>query len=324
MPFLKNLKQQQKNINMTSGTLRLLKNVTVQLFCSPDKQYKFISSKSIEKRSFFSGKVSLCGSPCSRGSMTVEAAIILPFFLFVILSFLSFIEMLRLQNGITMGLREAGMPMTVYAYGYTKMSENTGINLTGVLPNLALSYAYAGGQVEEFLGEDYLGQAPFAYETGRIQYYRSSLLEKDDVIDLVAQYSLVPDFNAAGLPSLRLTSRFFGRAWTGYEVDGRATESLQEENVYITPEGTVYHRNRYCTHLQLTISTCSIAQAQEQYRPCAFCGAGAAEGKVYITPEGDCYHTSIKCSGLKRTIDVVPISQVGEETPAADAADKKG
>lgn len=298
-------------VNKTNKKIPLQAADAVSEFCTPVKHGIISRFHSLRKSILFSGKVSSCSSQKNSGSMTVEAAVVLPFFLMVFLSLISFLRIIQVQNGITMGLREAGMPMSVYAYAQKRMQEDSSLELTGVVGNFTLSYGYAGQKVREFLREN----------IGGIQYYKSSILEKDDVIDLVALYSLEPDFNVALLPSVRLSSRFYGRAWTGYAVDGSEAGVVQEENVYITQDGTVYHRNRYCTHLQLTVLSCPAEQIEEKrnengasYHACAKCGGGKKTKKVYITPQGDCYHTSIQCSGLKRTIEVIPISKVGNRT----------
>lgn len=304
-------------INLThKEPLRILNKT--QMFCSPVEHIKILSKKFLRLMNLFSGKVSLCVSPDNRGSMTVEAAIVLPFFLMVLLLLLSFMEMIRLQNGITMGLREAGMPMSVYGYAYERMKESGDVDLSGMVPNIALSYGYAGKKVEDFLGREYLERAPLPYGADSIQYYRSSIMEKDDRIDLVAFYAAELDFNVIHLPKLRLYSRYYGRAWTGYDLEGSAKEHPSEINVYVTPKGSVYHMSRYCTHLQLTILSCPASEVEEKrnegggrYRPCALCGSSLQMGRVYITTDGDCYHGSIRCPGLKRTIEVIPLSQVG-------------
>ena len=309
--------QQKLTINLThKEPLRILNNVL--MFCSPVEHIKFLSNKFLKLLKLFSGKVSLCVSRDHRGSMTVEAAMVLPFFLMALLSVLSFLEIIRLQNGITMGLREAGMPMSVYGYACGQMTEGKTVDLSGWLPNVTLSYGYAGSRVEKFLGAEYLENAPLIQGAGTIRYYRSSIMEKDDRIDLVALYTVEPFFNLAFLPQLQIYSRYYGRAWTGYEVGNNGDDHTSEINVYVTPGGRVYHMSRYCTHLQLTILSCSMETVAEKrnengsrYRPCAFCGGGLQNGKIYITPDGDCYHKSINCSGLKRTIDVIPLSQVG-------------
>lgn len=110
----------------------------------------------------------------------------------------------------------------------------------------------------------------------------------------------------------KITKTAVCRAWIGF------TElELKETYVYITPEGSVYHLRRDCTHLLLSIQCVTKEKAAaakneygQNYRACEFCGENAG-ALVYITSEGDCYHSDRTCSGLKRTVRQVPISQAG-------------
>lgn len=108
------------------------------------------------------------------------------------------------------------------------------------------------------------------------------------------------------------------RAWVGYtgeKFSGRETETM----VYMTPEGSVYHRSRDCTYLQLTIRTISSESLPEarnrsggRYASCEYCIKNhAVPAAVYITDYGTSYHRSRKCQGLKRTVMAVPLSEVG-------------
>ena len=294
--------------------LRILKNVFI--FNSPNKKVN-TSFDPLLAYIHYSRKVSQWGSPSLKGSMTLEASIILPFFLLAILSFFSFMEMLEFQNGITMALRDAGMTMGAYGYAYEYMVEGGEIDLGGIVPNVALSYGYTGKHVEDFLGLHYMDGAEKDLGLSTIHYYNSSIMEENDVIDLVATFSMEPRFNLLGLPKVNMIGRYYGRAWTGYHPGGESAEIQPEKNVYVTQDGEVYHLSRYCSHLQITIMSCTDENVHskrnedgESYRACLFCGYQKKKGKYYITSDGDCFHKDINCSGLKRTIDVVPLSAV--------------
>lgn len=303
------------NLKKYKVPLRTFRNVFS--LNSPFKKEKLPFNPLFAFNIFYPRRASRHVSPFSKGSMTLEAAIILPFFLMTILAFLSFIEIIQLQNGITMALRDSGMTMGVYGYAYDYIQNGGKADLTGVVPNIALSYGYVGAHVKEFLGEEYPDNIMKPFGSGSIHYYNSSFMEENDVIDLVATYAAMPRFNIVALPRINLVSRYYGRAWTGYELDGKGTDIQSEENVYITKDGNVYHLSRYCTHLQLTITSCLVGDIHtkrndsgELYRACLLCGIQENCGKYYITPEGDCFHNDPNCSGLKRTIDVVPLSEV--------------
>lgn len=108
------------------------------------------------------------------------------------------------------------------------------------------------------------------------------------------------------------------RAWVGYtgeKFSGRETETM----VYMTPEGSVYHRSRDCTYLRLAVHTISserLAEARNlsggRYTSCEYCIKNhSIPASVYITDYGTSYHRSKKCQGLKRTVMAVPLSEVG-------------
>ncbi|MDE6937540.1 MAG: pilus assembly protein, partial [Lachnospiraceae bacterium] len=103
------------------------------------------------------------------------------------------------------------------------------------------------------------------------------------------------------------------KVWSGYEKEGFLTDD--EETVYITETGLVYHRDYHCTHLELSIRMVSSAELESlrnnsggRYYPCGQCVRLGKNG-VYITNTGDRYHSSLSCSGLKRTIYAVPVSE---------------
>lgn len=296
--------------------LRTYKNVFFS--CSPVDNLNFLFRILKTNFIFCSRKVSFCASTSLKGSMTLEAALILPFFMICILSILSFMEIIQLQNGMTMALRQAGMPMTVYGYAYDYAQDEVDIDFTGVMPNIVMSYGYVDNCVKEFMGDEYPQESENSFFVGNVQYYRTSIMENDDTINLVAMYDISPQFNVASVSKIKLISRFYGRAWTGYDVTQTGQDNGSEQNVYITREGSVYHITRYCTHLQLTIMSCLPDEISEmrndsgaRYSACLICGLDDNNGKYYITSDGDRYHNSLDCSGLKRTIEIIPISQVG-------------
>ena len=114
------------------------------------------------------------------------------------------------------------------------------------------------------------------------------------------------------------------KKWTGYDLTSGIDLSDDEEYVYITESGSVYHRSKDCSHLRVNISVCSsddIASKRnangEKYRPCEKCGGGKSTGLLFITDQGNRYHNSPACSGLKRTIKTVPLSEVEGRPPCS-------
>ena len=106
------------------------------------------------------------------------------------------------------------------------------------------------------------------------------------------------------------------KAWTGYEAGGVGEED--DQIVYVTDTGVVYHKNPHCTHLDLSIHAAASSELNSlrnenggKYHACEKCVHGSSMGgSVYITDQGDRYHNSLTCSGLKRTVYTARISEV--------------
>ena len=259
-------------------------------------------------------RASLCLSERLRASMTVEAAFVLPFFLFAFLNIISILEIYRLQSNMSAAMHMTAKEMAVCAYEYKALSDGD----TGKAESLGLTHVYAANRVKNILGKKYLEHSPIKGGASQIGWYWSSVLEEDDCIDLISAYTIKPPVAVVGFGEFKMYNRTFTRAWTGYDHAAAALNgSADEEIVFITPDGTVYHRSRACTYLKLSIVPVDMSFLEHErneggakYYPCEECG-GTQKSTVYITDYGTRYHSSLQCSKLKRTILAVPISQVG-------------
>lgn len=154
-------------------------------------------------------------------------------------------------------------------------------------------------------------------------YYGNSKIMEEDKVDIVALYEVSGLFSHGGLAGMPLYSRFYGHVWNGYDVENQQGSEEGEVYVFITKTGTVYHRNRNCTHLNPSVKAIHFKDVAEKrnengaiYYACELCGDG--EGTVvYITEQGNRYHASLQCSGLKRTIFSIRLSEVGGRPPCS-------
>lgn len=251
-----------------------------------------------------------------RGSMTVEAALVLPLFLFFLLNLLWIIEIFSLHSTLLASLREVGRELSVYAYAYDSMvQEEEDSGLEALVENAAFSYLYVKNRVEALAGSEYLDSSPLTNGRDSLVYIESSILQEGDILDLVVTYEVSPLVNIIGFSPGRFYNRYYGRAWTGYDVGGDAdTGAGDTEYVYVAENAAVYHLSKDCTHIKLTISECDVWKLQGlrndyggKYYPCELCvGSGATEeGNFYIAKNGDRYHRYLQCSGLKRTVTVM-------------------
>lgn len=148
---------------------------------------------------------------------------------------------------------------------------------------------------------------------------------KTGAVTLDAVFKL--NFPGILLPDRGITvsDRVTGRKWRG--ADGLTdpgssgtAETEEKITVYITENQSVYHVNRDCTHLKLTVAKVPAGTADAavniygaHYRPCDKCSNGSAMNPyVYIAAEGDCWHNSGSCSGLKRSITEISLEEAEE------------
>lgn len=264
------------------------------------------------------------------GSLTLEAAILLPLFLFFMMTMLSLMDMLYFYGTVEQRLHQIGKKMAIYAPAKELVAEC----LTGETEdsNGEVNSREIGTIAADILGEQYvknnlisgimqqeLRASGVVGGSGGLNLLYSRIMGEGDVIDLVVSYEIEPRNNFFFVPAYPLLNRCRVRAWTGYAVAADAVNDAGERMVYITETGTVFHLTKTCTYLALSIQPVTSAELDQSrnqsggiYGKCELCGDGEAD-IYFITNYGDCYHTSLGCSGLKRTITQIPISQVGDK-----------
>lgn len=198
-----------------------------------------------------------------KASMTIEAALVLPLFVFAVMNLMSFIEIYREQSNRNMSLHETVKEMAVL------------------------------GAATKITGED-------------------------ECIDIVYPYRVEPYAAVVGFSDFLMFSRMRTRAWTGY--DNEAAQPDEEDKVYVTEYGEVYHYSKSCAYLKLSIRAVDLDYIEKLrnadgscYYACEECGRKCTS-TVFVTSYGNRYHATLQCSGLKRTIQEIPLSQVGSRT----------
>lgn len=259
-------------------------------------------------------RVSVSASRKLKGSMTAEAALALPLFLFFILQIMSVMNMIGMQSRLNAALHQTGNKMAFAGYVYEKTAGNI---LPDGIASVALTAFYAGEQIIAYAGRDYLDKSCMKNGAAGLDFTGTSIMGKNDMIEIYLSYRIEPVFPIMGFSSFSASQCYYGRAWTGYDAACAVSDFTQEDPmVYVTQSGSVYHTNRNCTYLNPSIEQVS-AESIEGYRnesggkyaACELCGIKKAEGNVYVTGQGNSYHCSMSCSALKRTIYTIPLSQ---------------
>lgn len=253
------------------------------------------------------------------GSMTVEAALVLPLFLLAMLSLICLIELMSLQSAVNLALYNAGKETASCGYGIEKAGSSF---LPDGMSGSGITKLYLKNKVKKELNNDAELCRYIIGGSGGISMASSEIEKKTGRLYLKASYKVKLPFQLRGTPSLRFESRACIKLWNGYLGEG-FSDGGTDTIVYITNTGVVYHRSLECTHLKRSIqsipSTLVDRKRNEsggKYYPCERCIKGGKAPKlVYIAGYGDRYHNSLSCSGLKRGIRSIPLSEVGVRPP---------
>lgn len=239
--------------------------------------------------------------------MTVEAAVVLPLVLFFLLNLSCAIELIRLHGNLQMALWDTGSRLAVY--GHTLGDSDVASLFT---------WFYIRDQIADYTGEEYLDNSPLKNGSESLMFWESDIFSSEDELDVIVTYSVSPWSSLAGFSPFRMANRYYAHIWNGYDISKGNCDGREETDiVYMTENGEVYHENRNCTHLKLSIRQVSRAEAQIQtneygkkYSACEKCKPDLTDETLYIAAEGDRFHSDRGCPGLKRTVFSVPRSRV--------------
>lgn len=247
-------------------------------------------------------KKSVMGQCFLKASLTVEASLVLPIFLYAMVLIAYLGQLVICQDDVQWALMRIAREA---------------------------SAEYGACKNEIYKGESYYYGKFAAYMKGSglfVSFHESRLLKENDEIDLIVTYRAKSPFAIFPIGRIAFRQRVHTRAFTGVETRDKKGKG-QDGIVYITETGRVYHRDLSCTYLKLSISKICYGDLETKrnenggkYKPCEKCCTGktpGSENAVWITNFGDRYHTSPSCSGLKRIIKEIQLSQVGTRTPCS-------
>ena len=248
-----------------------------------------------------------------KGSFTLEAAVVVPvfaaFLVFIMFSFRILMTQQNLAEAMQKTARELSVAAFSEKYGISSSVVNVG-SLAGAIVKVNSTYDRLSK------GEGYRYTL-----LGRAGLNLTSSSVSGDYVTLNASYVMKFPLGLVGNRSFLMKQTVKARKWTGYHKKGQNSTEEDDIWVYITPYGRVYHRNRDCTYLRLSVQSVSRQSLESRrnrsgsrYTPCAICGnKNSGSSLVYITDYGTSYHTRADCSGLKRGIDMIRLKEAQQK-----------
>lgn len=243
------------------------------------------------------------GKKCAIGSLTVEAALALPIFLFSALSILYINKLILYEEKVQWAL--------------TRVAREASVEYASVGDALVVNPVYLTAKMKRYVDEDEL----------LVQMLRSRFDPQTDELDLIADYHVIIPFPVRIHRKISFTEQIHTRVFTGVETRLEKSEEDEGTIVYIAKTGTVYHRKLSCTHLTLSISQVNYgdlvhlrSEGGGKYYACESCcrGKGFGAGQsVFICNYGDRFHSYRTCKKIKRSIQEIKLSEAGGRLPCS-------
>ena len=262
-----------------------------------------------------------------KGSLTIEAALALPLFLFFAIAVFYFLMIIFLQSDIQLRMEETARSLGKQAYLLEQMDgltvqeeevdgETKSLLAAGFNP-LVIKTCILKNDLSNKIDSSKIKGGTDGFYT-----YHSAYDEQEGILDIVVHYNYEIPFLPGNLGQLKLSQRCRTHTWTGRELSrqagGKNADEQDAQTVYVTEYGSVYHLSRDCHYLDLSIHTVDAANIKEarnanggKYYACS-CAKHTSSGTYYVTDYGTNYHADLNCSGLKRSVREVDISEVGD------------
>ena len=166
----------------------------------------------------------------NRGSVTLEAALILPIVLFVLYGFILINQLIITDDEVSKGLNETARYIAKDAYGDEEYKPSAFEMLT----------------FREYIDKNKLAMVDGGVSGVVITYNKSD----DDVLHINASYSVHISLPLIGNYSFWLTDTSAVRPFDGFDKDRL---NADDEYVYVAETGGVYHTDMNCTYISVRI-----------------------------------------------------------------------
>lgn len=291
----------------------------------------------------------------SKGVLTVEAALVLPIFLFAVLSLVYLFQLMSLQLKVQAALNQTAEQIASYGYLLDRVSAVAGKKAEKLLESTELfsesglfSVDEAGAWVMKLLhyasAENAAKQLAGRYldtEDGNflhvengwegMSFRGSTLCDDARCVVVTVGYRVKLPFVPTSFPKLQVKQSAVCRSFCSdreYIPKESSGEERTEALYYMTPSGSVYHTTRECTYLKILTQSAGIEElvgmrnsSGGKYYPCKLCAEGLEPtGTLYYTSAGSSYHVTKNCSSLSRNVIEKTIEEIAGIPPCSRCA----
>lgn len=261
----------------------------------PSFKIKNLQGQSVQQKF---GKRAL-QSASFAGSMTVEAALVFPLFLFAVYAVVMLSQLLLSNSEVERALDETVRYMAKAEYGQVEKEdeEETQESL--------LSKCSYNIKFHQYIDESRLGLV----EKGGagVKLHRVQQSGWEDYVILTAQFQCKVPIPLFGNFCFSMEETAVQRIFSGYDLE----KGWKNDNyVYVAEHGKVYHTHPDCSYITVRVIPSRERKELSGMRNCRLCCKKGKQGE-YVTVCGDCVHWDSNCSALTRTVHLVKKTELG-------------
>lgn len=230
-----------------------------------------------------------------KASLTIEAALILPFFILVLLSLIYLINIMALYITLQIRLEETARDINSSAYIYSDLE--TSLPDSDILSAEIIRSLFMSQDIKKLCRISHIKNG----ENG-ISFYHSKI-DKMDTADIVITYNISIPFISKLNLYIPVAQRCSFKLFTGNHTAHYTGN--KESIVYMTAHGEVYHTNKYCSYLikyaEILDKNSLSAYETASHRKFTLCHAceknfsAQNTSVIYISKTGNVYHYSRDC-----------------------------
>ena len=156
--------------------------------------------------------------PSFAGSMTLEAALAVPLFVFFVMNLLFIFEAVRLQSGLQAALQQAGEQVCEAAY-YTRFAPGAGEGSgggseeanSGTAMSLLVSETYVRNKVTSCLGESFWKHSCVVGGKAGLSFAQSKIMTEADRVEIIVNCRIRPFVRIVAFPDFAMQARYCSR-----------------------------------------------------------------------------------------------------------------
>lgn len=252
-----------------------------------------------------------CKRVSLRASMSIEAAVVLPIFIFFIVSIINIFSILSLHRKVYAVSESVCKEASQYMYAKDKVLDKD----LGIDKNIAEKVSEIVVRQKTLLK---LKNNSLEERMKKLNI-ECDFLDDEEIIELKIDYYYKLPFTMFGMNKMKQAVSSKRRAYIGKSKrgDGIKADKTGDETVYIGKYSSKYHTNSKCHYLYNDISRVNYEELSSvrnssgvKYSPCKRCIGNNHFDTVFILPSGTSYHSSKECNAIISYVEKVRKSDV--------------